>query len=127
MTQGTWIRLIRENPAAVLVDLFHFVHCCCCWSHTLWASRHILVCLCTVYFPGFFSGIHLGCDSGFWSRSSICHSCLCCFQHWSFNDCCTVLPPNLVSSICFGILCSTCSGRQQFRLRHPWPQGGCPR
>jgi hypothetical protein len=31
MTLGAWIRvirLIRENPAAVHVDLFHFVHCC---------------------------------------------------------------------------------------------------
>jgi hypothetical protein len=37
MTLGAWmrgvIRLMRENPAAVPVDLFHFDHCC--WSCTL--------------------------------------------------------------------------------------------
>jgi hypothetical protein len=85
MTLGAWmrgvIRLFKENPAAVPVDLFHVVHCCCCWSHTLLASRHVLACLCIVYFPGFFSSTHLGCDSGFCRRSSICRSCLCCFQH----------------------------------------------
>jgi hypothetical protein len=56
MMLGAWmrcvIRLISENPAAVPVDLFPVDPCC--WSHTVLASRHVLVCLCPVSFHGFF-------------------------------------------------------------------------
>ncbi len=106
----------------------HFVHCCCCWSCTLFAIRHVLVCLCMVNFPRFFSGIFLGCDSGSCSRNSICHSCWSCFRHWTCTNCCAVVPLKLIYSACSGTSGSSCSGRKQQLCHHrPLHRSCCPR
>jgi hypothetical protein len=87
MMLGVWIRgvirLFREKPAAAPEDLFPAVHCCHCLSHTLSASRHVLVCLYMAYSLRFSSGTHAGYVSGFYRKNSISHSCLSCFWLWS--------------------------------------------
>ena len=65
------IRLMSKNPAAAPFWHFHFTLCYLSLSHTLLASSSVLVCLCMVYFLGFFSGIFCECVSRICSRNSI--------------------------------------------------------
>jgi hypothetical protein len=87
MTLAVWmrgvIRLFREKLAAAPVDLCPAVHFCHCLSHTLLASRHVLVCLYKACFLGSFSVILPGCGSESCSKNSICHFYLCYF--WPQN------------------------------------------
>jgi len=125
MTLGDWmrgvIRLISENPAAVPVDLFLVDHCC--WSHTLRANRHVLVCLCTVSFCRFFWNNLPVCDSGVYSRSSTFHSDWHCSLVWSQREhLCWLLEMCLFSSFCQRIWRIFVFGK----WRPPCPRCCCP-